>query len=326
MPSLIRFHCTRFRIRVNTKQEKPLKEQVHSLCETPSAYLVFKRTANLDKTLKEFNENKEQKRAEEHARIVQQAQQLLATKPDKARRRSLLADAKTASVLDVSQALYRSTVGAFAQDIREGHGQSPQVQSSPISKRDEPRILSSSKKQRSVLNQTRSQLQNRSHANWSTILGRSIDKTTKVGATLADRRRSTELEKAQLLQRSSHLKVKSLLEASLNEVASKDSIKNYISHVKERMLKQRLSSDSFLKVSSDIAQLKDQRPEFIPQFFELQKLVGESLSQEKVKARKEYEMSRKETIFWRRIEDEKRRKISMIGSIRAAAQGLHNRG
>lgn len=61
---------------------------MHSLCESPSAYFLLKRSANLGKTLKEFNENKEQKRAEEHARIVKQAQQLLDVNTGPKRKRS----------------------------------------------------------------------------------------------------------------------------------------------------------------------------------------------------------------------------------------------
>lgn len=102
-------------------------------------------------------------------------------------------------------------------------------------------------------------------------------------------------------------KVKDLLTETNHLMLEKDNIKLNLKEVSKEMLEQRIKDSQFLLVTNEIEKLKEQKPEFIKQFYEVQKVMDESLCETEMASKLDYDLSRLDTTLWRMIEKERKK-------------------
>ena len=59
---------------------------------------------------------------------------------------------------------------------------------------------------------------------------------------------------------------------------------------------------------NELHHLHDQKPEFIRQFYDVQKLMHISVSETEITSKKEYDYSRLDTALWRMLEKDRKKK------------------
>ena len=74
------------------------------------------------------------------------------------------------------------------------------------------------------------------------------------------------------------------------------------------LLRERIHQEEIVKTSNRIKLLQDQKPEYLKAFFEDAKETEFSMSEDEVKARIDYEMSKLNTGLWAMIEKDRKKK------------------
>ena len=64
-----------------------------------------------------------------------------------------------------------------------------------------------------------------------------------------------------------------------------------------------------MKVLGDLHHLHDQKPEFIRQFYAVQKLMEQSVSETELTSKKEFDIARLDTALWRMLEKGNKKKF-----------------
>ena len=78
--------------------------------------------------------------------------------------------------------------------------------------------------------------------------------------------------------------------------------------ISSKLLEEYIKQDEFLKVMNQLTTLKNQKPEYLRQFYEQSRLTETSLSETEVLSRSDYENSRLDTRLWNMIEKERKTK------------------
>ena len=112
-------------------------------------------------------------------------------------------------------------------------------------------------------------------------------------------------------QRSKSL-VQNLLEKT-NQIISSD--KNYklrILELDKKIIEEEIKQEQFFKIATELNKLKDQKPEFLKQFYDEYKQMETSLSETEINSKIEYEHSRLDTKLWAMLEKDRKKKKVII--------------
>ena len=102
--------------------------------------------------------------------------------------------------------------------------------------------------------------------------------------------------------------VKNLLKQTNNILKNEQSAKQKIKELDQQLLFEQLKQQKFFKVAFELNKLKDQKPEFLRQFFEQTKKMDESLSETEINSKVEYELSRLDHKLQNMLEKDRKKK------------------
>lgn len=110
----------------------------------------------------------------------------------------------------------------------------------------------------------------------------------------------------------SQMQVKHLLQNARQVLKSDSSAKHRIAVIDRQIVEEQLKQKNFFHLTSEINKLKDQKPEYLRQFFEQAQQMDKSLSETEVDSKKDYDRSRLDKKLWAILEGDRRKKLQAL--------------
>lgn len=81
-----------------------------------------------------------------------------------------------------------------------------------------------------------------------------------------------------------------------------------IKKVNEKLLEEEISQVRFIKITQELNKLREQKPEYLRQFYEQTKLMDMSISESEIQAKDDYEKARTDHKLWNMLEKDRKKK------------------